>query len=135
MPSALRIGYPSASQSVAWSDGTPFNGYALAGLNGLLGTGSTVWPSISLGNRFAKRTIPAARMLPIVEGRFDQSSWLYFNADVTPPGSLYVAYFYDTNDKLVAGWSSTFSVTGTSFTVPTPSLPAPTQGATFTPDS
>jgi hypothetical protein len=135
MPSALRIGYPSASQSVAWSDGTAFNGYALVGFNGLIDGAGTAWPSISLGNRFAKRTIPVARMLPIIEGKFDQSSWLYFNADVTPPGSQYVAYFYDTNDKQVAGWSSAFRVTATGFTVPTPSLPAPSAGSTFTPDT
>lgn len=129
----IRVGYP-APATVQWSDGTAFDGYALIGIKELIDGSSAVWPSISIGNTPVKRTLPKWIMLPIAEGSFLNTCAVPFNADLTPPQSNYVAWYYDVNDKQVAGPTTAFTVTATTFTVPLVTLTAPTVGSNPTPN-
>lgn len=130
----LRAG--NATGSVSWSDGTPFDGYALVGFKHLVDGLTTVnWPSISQGHQFVKRTVPEWAKLPIVNGQYDNQIGLYFNADLQPPNSQYVAFLYDVNGvRVLASATSPFTVSAGAFTIPFATPAIPTQGTNPTPD-
>lgn len=131
----IRVSYPTAG-SVLWSDGSAFNGFALIGIKALVDGSSAAWPSISRGNSYVRRVLPQWVQLPIREGAFVGSPCgVPYNADINPPGSQYVAWYYDTNGKKIAGPTSAFIVSATTFSVPTATLTVPTVGSSPTPDS
>jgi hypothetical protein len=132
--SPIRVGYPLPS-TVQWSDGANFNGYALIGIKELLDTSLVAWPSIARGNSSLRRTMPQFIQLPIQEGVFlANPCGVPYNADLTPPQSQYVAFYYDSNGKRVGGVTSAFTVSSGTFTVPSVTLTAPTVGSNPTPN-
>lgn len=132
MSSELRYGKPSGT--IAWSDGTPFDGVAAIGIKSMVdGLGAT-WPSTTLGNRSIRRTLPVFAPINIVEGSFDPYAGVIYNEDLTPPGTQYVAWYYDTTGKQVAGPSTAFTVTASSFTIPTLTLTVPSVGSNPVPN-
>lgn len=132
MASELRYGKPSGT--VLWSDGTLFDGVLAVGIKGMVDGGGSAWPSTTLGNRSIRRILPIFAPIDIVEGQYDGQAGVFFNEDLTPPGTQYVAWYYDTTGKQVAGPSSAFTVTATSFTVPTLTLTIPVLGPNPTPN-
>jgi hypothetical protein len=68
-------------------------------------------------------------MIPIDQGRFNDSIGVYYNTDITPPNTTYIAYYYDANRNPIAGPSSPFSVTSDTFTPPALTLLTPADSA------
>jgi len=117
----------SQSVTVQWTDGTNFNGFLLAGIVPP-SDGVTAWTSVSMGDNYPAATLPVWARIPIVDGKFNASSGLFFNSDITPPGSKYVIYYYDSTGRRIAGPSASISVTSD----PIDSLPAVTLTAPST---
>jgi hypothetical protein len=126
MASELRYGKPSGT--VVWSDGSLFDGILAVGIKGMVDGGGAAWPSATLGNRSLHRTLPIFAPIDIVEGVFDANAGVFYNEDLTPPGTQYVAWYYDSTGKQVAGPSAAFTVTASSFTVPALTLTVPSIG-------
>lgn len=127
----VRVGKPQGT--VLWSDGTPFNGYFLAGIV-LPKSGGVVWPFVTLEGA-AEQRIPIWFPIPIKNGNFNPSGGLIFNEDINPPNSQYVAYYYDKARQKIAGPSSFFTVSSETFTPPVLTLSATQPGDTGpTPD-
>lgn len=126
MAQQFRVGKPTGA--VTWQDGTAFNGYLAVQITPMETAGGSSWTAFSIGNRANLQRIPEWVKLSIVEGAYvDDGSGLIYNADITPPGTEYVGYMYDATDKLIAGPTSNFSVTASTFTPPSLTLPNPVQ--------
>lgn len=98
------------NQQFLYSDGiSPFNGYALIQLL-LPKTNSQTWPLIAYGNLDPSLQLPVFQKIPILFGQANTSCGLWYNTDLTPPGSGYIYWLYDATDTQVAGPSSTFFV-------------------------
>lgn len=133
MATALRKGVPTGT--ITWSDGTPFDGVCWIGLKSLVNGSAVAWPTISLGNRSTRRSVPVWAPIPVTEGAFGTDFGVYYNADLTPHNSQYIAYYYDSNGVQIAGPSTAFSVSTPTFTVPSLTLTVPSMGSNPTPDS
>lgn len=121
------------TSTVTWSDGTNFNGFALVGL--VMPTSGTDWSFVARGSMSSGQKLPVFAMIPIVDGLFNTSLGLYFNADIEPPNSKYVYWFYDSTRRQIAGPSALFSVTADPIVLPALTITAPTAGSTIpTPD-
>lgn len=127
MPTTLRTGVPTGT--ITWSDGTPFDGTVGIGLKHLVDGSSVDWPSISLGNSANRRPVPRWTTIAINEGAFDAAAAVFYNADLTPPNSQYVARYADANGKLVSPLTSAFTVSSSTFTIPAVTLTLPTVGS------
>jgi hypothetical protein len=124
----LRIAkFPTST--VTWSNGQNFNGWALVGL--VMPTSGTDWSFVARGDMAPGQKLPVFAMVPIVDGLFNTSLGLYFNADIDPPNSQYVYWFYDSTRRQVAGPSSLFTVTADPLTLPALTLTVPSAGATL----
>lgn len=130
MPTPPRIGkFPQAVKT--WTDGNNFNGYALIAYipsTGGAGTYTEIDYSISSS---APEILPQFAIVPVIDGVYNPSVGLYFNADLQPPASTYTISFYDTTNRLISGPSAPFSVTADPIsTIPSATLTAPTSGGT-----
>jgi len=104
-----------------WSDGTPFNGYALIELIPPT-DGSSPWTYLSYYNLSPSVRLPIFQKVPITWGYLDASSGLFPTNQLVPSYSRYRYYMYDNSDHLIAGPSSNFSVLSTDAAVSLPSL-------------
>lgn len=75
---------------------------------------------------FPWQRLPLWVKIPILQGVFDSNSPLFYNDDIDPPETQYVAYFYDSAGKRRGTSSGLFTVTAATTTVTIPSLTAPT---------
>lgn len=113
------------SSTFTWDDGSNFSGYLLLGL--VPPTGRTF---ANLDSQFVSVQVPPFVRLKVIDGTPDQLIGVIYNADLNPPGFEYVGWLEDEQKTLVAGPSSQFTVTSTTFTV-SPGTPAsPTVGDT-----
>lgn len=115
--------------TVLWSDGSLFNGYVWLGLKlPLANTRPTLW------NANRQQVLPTYIKVPIVGGIIDNATQIFYTSDMNPPGTTYVAYWFGSDDVLVApasGTATPFSVTSTPVTLTAPTLTVPTlSGAT-----
>ena len=120
-----------------WSTAQKFNGFVLIGLVDP-SDGVTPWSATAYGNLYPSLPLPTWSRVPIVNGVLNNSCGLFPNDQITPPGSAYIAYFYDATGRQIAGPSVTFTVAvgAATVTIPTPTLTAPsTLGPSPTPDS
>lgn len=118
---------------VVWQDGSLFDGYLWLGLvlpNPGPGMSASAVPYTSpylwAANRAQK--LPQYIKVPIINGSIDQGTQIFFNANIDPPGTTYVAYWFDRNGAMIApanGSAVPFSVTQTSTTLMVPTLPLP----------
>lgn len=116
---------------VLWSDGTPFDGFIAFFLN-LPTTGYSAYTMISAGSPLY---IPLNTKVPVIGGTVS-SAYLFYNADLVPPGSQYSAYWYSRQRVLInppSGSATPFSVTAATTTVTAPTLTVPTYGTTPVP--
>lgn len=137
---APRVALFSGNQQFFWNDvnTTPFNGFVLIALiPPKIGAG-TPWAQLDYGNLSPSIELPLWQRIPIIDGQLNSSCGLFLNTDIVPPGSTYVAWYYDSTGTQVAGPTSQFTVTSVgsnSFTPPILTLTAPTTaGANPTPD-
>lgn len=114
------------SGQVSWSNGQPFDGFALFGI--VMPTdGASPWPKITT-EAGADERLPVWFVIPISQGRYSQNAGLIYTEDINPPNTLYTAYYYDRALKRLLGPTSFFSVSG-DFSYPQ-TIPAPTAGST-----
>lgn len=118
----------SQAQVINWSNGDGFNGAALVALviPTLSGTAITVWPQVNYGENFDNMPLPKNfAKIPIVEGKLSDTLGLFYNSEITPPNTQYIHYIMDSNNKVVAGPGTLFSVTSSPVTLPTLTLTVP----------
>ena len=124
-----RLSRPTGT--ISWSDGSDFNGYAWVGLS-VPTSGGTTWDGVSFPGGLG---VPRAFILPIEEGEFHSQAKLYYNADLVPPVTQYKARFFDRNNvEITASAGTAFTVTASTFTIPSVTLTSPSAGSVPTPD-
>lgn len=122
-----RAGLPSGT--VQWSDGTNFNGSVWIAFTGMQ-SGSATWGSPALPSG---RPIASQYLIQIIDGKYDGIGGVFYNADVVPPGTAYVANYYDSTNTPVGSQTAQFSVTASTFTIPSVTLTPPIIGTIPTP--
>ena len=116
---------------ILWSDGKPFNGFALFGLIPPTADGIS-WLEGDLGLSFPTVTLPQFAKVPIVKGYLNSSCGLFYNEDISPPETTYNVRFYDTTKRLIDGPSAAFTVTTNPInSIPEPTLTTPNPGGTL----
>lgn len=109
---------------VAWSNGANFTGFLLVGL--VLPTGytqafyQTAYPFVA---------VPTFLKVPINNGSFHPAEGITYNADLEPPNTQYVCWYYDSTGQQIAGPSPLFTVSTSTCTPPSLTLTAPSAGA------
>jgi hypothetical protein len=119
----------SQDQIFTWSNGALFNGSAIIGLviPTVSGTADTVWPEINYGNTNLFFSLPKSfAKIPIKEGKLSSDLGLFYNTDITPPNTQYIHYIIDSNNKVISGPGSLFTVSSTPVTLPTLTITVPT---------
>jgi hypothetical protein len=126
---ALRSGKLSGTVYYA-DDVTLFNGYAAIALvvPGQNGEGA-VWPRLTVISGYPTTTLPLWTKVPIRDGVFSQNESLWYNSDILPANSRYVAYYYDASGLRVGGPTTLFAVNAASVAPPQdvtidPSIPS-----------
>lgn len=122
-----RVGAPTGT--IQWSNGTNFNGYVWISFKGMTGGGGSVWGSPALASG---RSISVTNIIPILNGNFQLGS-LFYNEDVVPPGTQYVANYFDSTNTAVGSQTAAFTVTAGTFTIPAVTLTPPSVGSAPTP--
>lgn len=115
--------------TVLWSNGEPFDGYLVAGLALPTYSGGTVYPYVTVEGAPAPLRIPQWSKIPVIEGVIDQGSQVLLNSSIQPPNSRYAFFWYDVTGRQVANDAVLYNVNTTTFTVPVPTLTAPTVAA------
>lgn len=105
------------------------------GLKGLVNGSGVAWPTIALANQTTRRVVPTWAPIPIIEGQFLPTFGVYYNADLNPPNSQYIAYVYDNNGVQVAGPSIAFTISTPTFAPPSLTLTLPSVGSNPSIDS
>lgn len=118
------------SGTVNWSDGSAFTGYVYVGL-ALPVNSDGVWTKAYLKDQsYPPVRIPRWTTVCIEEGVFDPQTKLYFNADLTPPGTKYLAYWYDQANRRIypatGATAALFTIDATPFAITLPTLTLPT---------
>ncbi len=138
MPTPPRIARFDQSIVTRWSDGSLFNGYLLVGV-ALPTLSGTAFQAVHLGNGIGSaEPVSQFTKIPIREGKYDFNSGLFYNADLTPPGSIYVCWLYTSNGqgklRQVSASINSFSVVSPTVTLALPSPTVPTTGSVPNPD-
>ncbi len=129
---APRIAKLNPDTQILWSDGSEFNGFVRFGLvvPRIGGNDVTQLDSAAV---FPGEQIPLNTMVPILDGRFSQFVGLFYNADISPPNSQYVIWYYDLSGNLIAGPSVQFVISQNHPALPAATLNVPTVGSTIPP--
>ena len=101
MATAPRTAKCDPSVTVNWGGGVEFNGYVLIASILPQVSGSSTWPSLAFHNQIVLDKLPLRTKIPIIEGKYDQTSEVFYTADIDPPGVVYVAWLYDRNNRKV----------------------------------
>lgn len=123
MPTPRTGHFPQTT--IKWSSGDSFNGFCLIAFIPSVGYTET-----DLGLIDPADKLPQFANVPISNGLLNSSLGLYYNADISPPGSTYTASFYDTTKRLISGPGSPFSVTTDPLSLTIPTLTVPVAGGT-----
>lgn len=121
-----RVGLPTGT--IQWSDGTNFNGVVWISFKGMT-SGGSAWGSPTLANG---RPIAVTNIIPILNGSF-QLGGVFYNEDIVPPGTQYVANYFDSTNTAVGVQTAAFTVTAGTFTPPAVTLTVPSVGPAPTP--
>ena len=133
------------TNTLYWSDGELFNGYVRVQM-----TFPTGYDQAFIISKTTEQMIPQDYIFPVFDGVIDNSLAVWLTTDISPYGIMYSWSAYDTTFTRIAGPSALFSVTSSSFTLPSLTLavqtPSPTMplntnvyytfsgGDTYTPD-
>lgn len=117
------IGKPT--NTLTWSDGSNFSGYVRIQIS--LPSG---YDQAFIISNIIEQMIPLDYIFPVNNGVIDNSIGVWYNSDISPFGTTYAWSAYDTTFKLISGPSASFTVSSSSFTLPSltisTSTPAPT---------
>lgn len=130
---APRVAKFSQSAVTQWSDGTNFTGFCLIGIVPPT-TGGTDFSFVSFGDNFPAQRLPVWAIIPIKNGYFDSDLGLFYTTDIEPPAAKYIAYYYDSTGRQIAGPTAQFTVTSDPVTPPSATLTVPTTGTAPTPN-
>lgn len=131
MAELFRVGTPRGT--VAWSDGSAFTGFINVGFKQMTSSGTT-WTDFNPKGRAQKYPLAKWTKILIKDGVIDGTAKLPYNDDIVPPGTEYVAWYYDANGVQIGGPTAAFTVSTGEFTPPTVTLTAPSAGSNPTPD-
>jgi hypothetical protein len=123
---APRISKFNQSTQFTWTNGDPFNGFVALALIRPAKTDETSssWRRLVVNGVSPRQWLPPGfTFIPIVNGKINSALGIYYNSDINPPGSQYIAYYYDSSKVFIAGPTDPFSVNVA--TVPLPILPLP----------
>jgi hypothetical protein len=119
------------SGTVYWADRiTLFDGYVLLGLVLPTLSGSS-YVQASVVNTYPAVQIPLWTKVPIKLGTFSNQVWVWQNSAIDPPGTAYVSYWYDLNDRPVGQNIVSFTIAVDPYPIVVPSLTLPTPGTGF----
>lgn len=126
----------TSPSTVVWSDGKKFDGYVWIGVT--LPTTPAGFDAPYLWASQRRQDLPPKCKVPIVNGVIDSTTQLFYNANMNPPGTQYVAYYFSQDDVLIApasGTATPFSVTASPHTLTVPTLTIPSTFVAPTPPS
>lgn len=134
MPQSPRTSKFTTSTPIVWVGGALLDGYMAIGLAFPRDAALVNWPNLIKGSGSTPpQQLPQWCKIPISAGVFDQGTELWYNADIDPPNTQYVAYFFDNADKLIAppvGTATFFTISTPTTTITVPSLVPPTSAVT-----
>lgn len=116
----------TSPSTVVWSNGKKFDGYAWIGTT--LPTTPEGFTAPYLWASQRRQDLPPTCKVLIVNGVIDSSTQLFYNANLNPPGTQYVAYYFSQDNVLIApatGDAVPFTVTANPTTLTVPTLTAP----------
>jgi len=122
-PQLPRFAKFDPSVSVTWDDGSALTGFLLVGL--VLPTG---YQRAFYAATYPNVPIPTFLKVPINNGSFHNAESICYNADLEPPNSRYIAWYYDSTGQQIAGPTALFSVSTATCTPPSLTLPTPAVG-------
>lgn len=115
----------SLSGTVSWSSGELFTGFTLIGV-ALPTSGDYTYSRLALQNVYPPQRLPLWYRIPITNGQYDGTARIYWNIDLEPPNTRYVAWFYDVHNRQIGGPTAAFEVASESYTITVPTLTVPT---------
>ena len=117
--------------TVAWDDGSAFDGYVLLTILFPADAVATDWTKLYKkgGTSTTPVRLPSWSVIPIYAGTYAQELGLFYNSDMTPHNTKYTATYYDKTMKEIAGPTASFTVSAATTTISAPTLPAPTAPA------
>jgi len=110
---------------VEWSNGSKFDGFIL--LNVARPSG---YNEISLNQRRPRVVLPHWIRIPVENGAVHGDTKVLFTAEIEPPNTRYISFWYDLNNARIAGPSALFTITADPHTITPPTLTAPTAPTT-----
>lgn len=122
------------SGTVFWPDGTTlFNGYvAVASVLPVQnGINAPEWARISILAGYPTLKLPLWTKIRIQDGVFDQGISLWYNEDMRPYGSTYVAYYYDDTGTSVGPVTGQFTIAAAATAIPQSITVTPEAGTTI----
>lgn len=101
------------TNTLSWNDGTLFDGYVRI---------TTAYPlgynQAFLISKYQEQMIPGDYVLPVSDGVIDSNLSVWKTSEISPFGTQYAWYAYDTTFRQLAGPSASFTVTDDTFTLP-----------------
>lgn len=132
-PQAPQSAQVNTNNLVEYSDTTPFNGFLWLGLE-LPSAGTYTQPT--LWNSYRYTQLPRYIQIPIIAGQIDQTTQVFLTTQQEPPGTQYVAYWFDAEGNLIAPTSGTatpFSITDITYIITPPTLNKPSYSGAVPP--
>lgn len=114
------------TNTLYWSDGELFNGYVRVQM-----TFPTGYDQAFIISKTTEQMIPQDYIFPVFDGVIDNSLAVWMTTDISPYGIMYSWSAYDTTFTKISGPSALFSVTSSSFTLPSLTLPVQTPSPTM----
>lgn len=110
---------------ITWSDGSIFNGFLLVSLVPPI-LSAISYTEGDFGLTYPTAQLPPFATIPIQNGQLNSNLGLFYNADISPPNTTYIARWYDTTKRLVSGPGSPFTVDSDpiALTIPSPTVPS-----------
>lgn len=117
------IGKPT--NTLTWSDGSNFSGYIRIQIS--LPSG---YDQAFIISNLIEQMIPLDMIMPVTNGVIDNSCGVWYNSDLSPFGTTYTWSVYDSSFKKITGPSASFTVSSSTFSLPSLTIstitPAPT---------
>lgn len=128
-----RVAKFDGNQTITWSNGSPFNGFALIGIV-LPTSGGTPWAYVSPGDNYPGAAVPTFQYASINDGKLNTQAGVFYNEDLSPPNSKYAVWYYDLTGRPIGNVAGQFYATAPTVTLPTTTLTAPAEGSNPVPD-
>jgi hypothetical protein len=129
-PPLPRISTFYNTTQIVYSGGQPFTGFILIGIvSPTNGAGTTTYMPSTLGYTFPDYPLPTFTRASVINGYLDGISGCYYNADMNPPNTQYVAWYYDENGTQLAGPTAFYTVSTPTNQPPLLTLTTPTVGS------